>query len=140
MQAEDEGDVPRGRTEEVHCIFHSSYAWYLFFNMLLNCLPYPIAGVRGRGRGRGRGTVLLSDIPSASGDVASQSAFSESGDEEMESRGFDVESRGDEEMVTAESGPSSTSTKKAKVRGETEVPKVEPAPEDRILISPASDE
>jgi hypothetical protein len=65
--------------------------------------------------------------------VASQSAFSESGDEEMESRG-------DEEMVTAESGPSSTSTKKAKVRGETEVPKVEPAPEDRILISPASDE
>src|SRR3954468_11569568 len=28
------------------------------FNMLLNCLPYPIAGVRGRGRGRGRGTVL----------------------------------------------------------------------------------
>jgi len=72
--------------------------------------------------------------------VASQSAFSESGDEEMESRGFDVESRGDEEMVTAESGPSSTSTKKAKVRGETEVPKVEPAPEDRILISPASEE
>jgi hypothetical protein len=71
--------------------------------------------------------------------VASQSAFSESGDEEMESRGFDVDSR-DEEMVTAESGPSSTSTKKAKVRGETEVPKVEPAPEDRILISPASDE
>ena len=85
MQAEDEGDVPRGRTEQVHCIFHSCYAWYLFFNMLLNCLPYPIAGVRGRGRGRGRGTVLLSDIPSASGDVASQSAFSESGDEEMES-------------------------------------------------------
>src|ERR1041385_4556891 len=133
MQAEDEVDVPRGRTEEVHCIFHSSYAWYLFFNMLLNCLPYPIAGVRGRGRGRVRGTVLLSDIPSASGDVASQSAFSESGDEEMESRG-------DEEMVTAESGPSSTSTKKAKVRGETEVPQVEPAPEDRILISPASQE
>jgi hypothetical protein len=65
--------------------------------------------------------------------VASQSAFSESGDEEMESRG-------DEEMVTAESGPSSTSTKKAKVRGETEVPQVEPAPEDRILISPASQE
>jgi hypothetical protein len=72
--------------------------------------------------------------------VASQSAFSESGDEEMESRGFDVESRGDEEMVTAESGPSSTSTKKTKVRGETEVPQVEPAPEDRILISPASQE
>src|SRR4051812_43353608 len=139
MQAEDEGDVPRGRTEEVHCIFHSSYAWYLFFNMLLNCLSFPIAGVRGRGRGRGRGTVLLSDIPSASGDVASQSAFSESGDEEMESQGLDVDSR-DVVMVTAESGPSSTSTKKAKVRGETEVPKVEPPPEDRILISPASDE
>src|ERR1041385_621856 len=116
MQAEDEVDVPRGRTEEVHCIFHSSYAWYLFFNMLLNCLPYPIAGVRGRGRGRVRGTVLLSDIPSAFGNVASQSAFSESGDEEMESRGDEeMESRGDEEMVTAESGPSSTSTKKAKV-------------------------
>src|SRR3954466_1104283 len=135
MQAEDEGDVPRGQTEEVHCILHSSYAWYLFFNMRLNCLPFPIAG----GRGRGRGTVLLSDIPSASGDVASQSAFSESGDEEMESRGLDVDSR-DEVMVTAESGKTSTSTKKAKVRAEKEVPKVEPAPEDRILISPASQE
>src|SRR3954469_6068171 len=108
MQDEDEGDVPRGRTEEVHCIFHSSYAWYLFFNMRLNCLPFPIAGVRGRGRGRGRGTVLLSEIPSASGDVASQFAFAEARDEEMESRGLDVDSR-DEEMVTAESGPSSTS-------------------------------
>src|SRR3954470_17594794 len=106
MLDEDEG-VPRGHTEEVHCIFHSSYAWYLFFNMLLNCLPFPIAG----GRGRGQGTILLSEIPSASGDVASQSAFSESRDEEMESRGLEVESR-DKEMVTAESGPSSASTKK----------------------------
>src|SRR3954464_13573745 len=99
MQAEDEGDVPRGRTEEVHCIFHSSYAWYLFFNMCLNCLPFLIAEVRGRGRG----TVLLSDIPSASGDMASQSAFSESGDEEMVSRGFDVDST-DQHMVIVESG------------------------------------
>src|SRR4051812_22901271 len=65
------GGVPRGQTEEVHCIFHSSYAWSLFFNMCLNCFPFPIAGVRGRGRGRGRDTILLSDIPSASGDVAS---------------------------------------------------------------------
>src|SRR3954466_7963476 len=134
MQAEDEGDVPRGRTEEVHCIFHSSYAWYLFFNMLLNCLPYPIVGVRGRGRG----TILLSDIPSASGDVASQTAFSESPDEEIDSRDLEAESR-DEEMVTA-SGPSSASTKKAKVRGETEVPKEEPAPEARTLIEPTRTE
>src|SRR4051812_10228650 len=103
--------------------------------MLLNFLPFPIAG----GRGRGRATVLLSEIPSASGDVASQSAFSESRDEEMESRGLEVDSR-DEEMVTAESGPSSASTKKPKVRGETEVPTEEPAPEARILISPAGHE
>src|SRR4051812_15861165 len=49
-------------------------------------------GGGGGGRGRGRGTVLLSEIPSASGDVASQSAFSESRDEEMESRGLDMAS------------------------------------------------
>src|ERR1041385_8504014 len=111
---------------------HLHYAWYLFFNMLLNCLPFSITGGRGRGRGRGRGTVLLSDILSTSGDVASQTAFSESPDEEIDSRDLEAESR-DEEMVTA-SGPSSASTKKAKVRGETEVPKEEPAPEARTLI------
>src|ERR1041385_9030758 len=113
---------------------HLHYAWYLFFNMLLNCLPFPIAG----GRGRGRGTVLLSDIPSASGDVASQTTFSESPDEEIDSRDLEAESR-DEEMVTA-SGPSSASTKKAKVRGETEVPKEEPAPEAQTLIEPTRTE
>ena len=109
--------------------------------MLLNCLPFPIAGGRGRGRGRGRATVLLSEIPSASGDVASQTAFSESRDEEMNSRDLEVDSR-DEEMMTAEqeSGPSSASTKKPKVRGETEVPKEEPAPEARILIEPTRTE
>src|ERR1041385_4348403 len=117
---------------------HLHYAWYLFFNMLLNCFPLPIAGGRGRGRGRGRGTVLLSDIPSASGDVASWTAFSESPDEEIDSRDLEAESR-DEEMVTA-SGPSSASTKKAKVRGETEVPKEEPAPEARTLIEPTRTE
>src|ERR1041384_6500574 len=46
--------------------------------------------------GRGRGTVLLSEIPSASGNVASQSAFSESRDEEMEARGLDVGARAEE--------------------------------------------
>src|ERR1041385_8301421 len=117
---------------------HLHYAWYLFFNMLLNCLPFLIAGGRERGRGRGRGTVLLSDIPSASGNVASQTAFSESPDEEIDSRDLEAESR-DEEMVTA-SGPSSASTKKAKVRGETEVPKEEPAPEARTLIEPTRTE
>ena len=102
--------------------------------MLLNCLPFPIAGARGRGRGRGRATVLLSEIPSASGDVASQTAFSESRDEEMDSRDLEVDSR------EQESGPSSASTKKPKVRGETEVPKEEPAPEARILIEPTRTE
>src|SRR3954467_12617547 len=111
---------------------HLHYAWYLFSNMLLNCLSFPIAGGRGRGRGRGRGTVLLSDIPSASGDVASQTAFSESSDEEIDSRDLEAESR-DEEMVTA-------STKKAKVRGNTEIPKEEPASEARTLIEPTRTE
>ena len=106
--------------------------------MLLNCLPFPIAG-RARGRGRGRATILLSDLPSASGDVASQTAFSESRGEEMDSRDWEVDSR-DEEMMTAEqeSGPSSASTKKTKVRGETEVPKEEPADEARTLIEPGA--
>ena len=81
-----------------------------------------------------RATVLLSEIPSASGDVASQTAFSESRDEEMDSRDLEVDSR------EQESGPSSASTKKPKVRGETEVPKEEPAPEARILIEPTRTE
>src|ERR1041385_5751979 len=46
------------------------YVWYLFFNMLLNCLPFPIVRGQVRGRGQGRAIVLLSEIPSASSEVA----------------------------------------------------------------------
>ena len=112
--------------------------------MLLNCLPFPIAG----GRGRGRATVLLSDVPSASGDVASQTAYSESSEAQVEvdSRDLDVDSRDEEGVSRAEetmtgeqeSGPSRASTKKPRLRGETEVPKEEPADEARTLIEPGA--
>ena len=111
--------------------------------MLLNCLPFPIAGGRGRGRGRGRAAVLLSDIPSASGDVASQTAYSESSEAQVEVD-LDVDSRDEEGVSRAEetmtgeqeSGPSRASMKKPRLRGETEVPKEEPADEARTLIEP----
>ena len=67
---------------------------------------------------------------------------------EVDSRDLDVDSRYEEGVSRAEetttgeqeSGPSSASTKKPKVRGETEVPKEEPAPEYRILIEPTRTE
>ena len=50
-------------------------------------------------------------------------------------------SRAEETMTgEQESGPSRASTKKAKLRGETKVPKEEPADEARTLIEPGVDE
>ena len=87
-------------------------------------------GGRGAGGGRGRGApLLLCDIPSASGDVASQSARSESRDEETER---EVESR--DEGTTTQLGP-----KKLRVRGEASVPeeRKEPSTEaEKALIRP----
>ena len=110
--------------------------------MLLNCLPFPIAG-RARGVGLGRGTALLSALLS---DVASQSAYSESFEAEVEvesrdeeelSRDLDVESRDEETVIgEQESGPSGASAKKPRLHGETDVPNVEPTEADRPIITP----
>jgi hypothetical protein len=93
--------------------------------------------------------------------VASQSAFSQSSeardeayfsvhledevdsrDEEGVSRDFDGDSRHEEAPSgEQESGPSGSSTqKKRRFRGETDVPKEEPAPADRPVISPSGNE
>jgi hypothetical protein len=69
--------------------------------------------------------------------VASQTAYSESS-EAQEEVDLEVDSRAEETMTgEQESGPSRASTKKARLRGETEVPKDEPAAEARTLIEPS---
>jgi hypothetical protein len=82
--------------------------------------------------------------------VASQSAFSQSSQEYVRESvhllDHEVESR-DEEGVSRdfdgeqEPGPSGSATqKKRRFRGETDVPKEEPAPADRPVISPSGNE